>query len=135
MTIKNAEVGWGIEAKLLREILKMLERLLRVTSNNAPLEDACCEECNSWGTLVIEGEGYTFPIGNINSITIIVEEGTVVISNGFDSSELTQGMSVDLTATTVLEQPVMVDASSGKAVCVYLYCSGITTTTSTTILN
>lgn len=135
MALKNAEVGWGIEAKLLREILKMLERLVKLTYNNAPLEDACCEECNGWGTLVIENESYTFPAGNINSITIIVEEGPITVSNGISSSVLIQGMEIDVTATTVLEQPVIVDASSGKAVCVYLYCSGITTTTSTTILN
>jgi hypothetical protein len=91
----------------------------------------CCNECNDWSIEEVESGSVTFPANTLNSITIIIESGTVNISNGTDDADLIEGETVTYTASQLLAEEVIVDATDGRAICAVLRCTPVTTTTTT----
>ena len=76
----------------------------------------------------VESDTKTFEADSIKSITIIVESGTVNVSNGSENVDLIAGQSITLTASELLASQVVIDATSGKAIWAVISCDGVTTT-------
>ena len=151
MAIPNSQIGWGVEAKLLREIIKRLTQLtgqgsvvnvdftdlinaiVAATGDvvNAVVAGYCCQECNNWSAGNVTSDSLSLPSSTVHSITIIVESGTVTLSNGTQTVSLIEGMSVTLTASQLLSEALTIDATNGSAAYVMIACSPITTTTTT----
>lgn len=90
----------------------------------------CCEECNDWSIGTADSESVTIDADSVHSITIIVETGTVNISNGTENADLIEGESVSFTASKGnLTQAVTIDATAGKAIYTVIRCVPTTTTT------
>ncbi len=94
------------------------------------IADSCCEECNDWSIGTVDGGSYTFAADSIHSITIIIESGTVNVSNGTENADLIEGESVSFEASKGnLTQAVTIDATNGKAIYTVITCVEVTTTT------
>jgi len=90
----------------------------------------CCDECNDWSIGTADGSSVTLPADSLHSITIIVESGTVNISNGTENADLIEGESVTFTASKGnLTQAITIDATNGKAIYTMITCVEVTTTT------
>jgi len=90
----------------------------------------CCDECNDWSLGTVESESLTLAANTLHSITIIIESGTVNISNGTENADLIEGETVTYTASLGnLTQAVTIDATSGKAIYTIITCVTTTTTT------
>ena len=87
-----------------------------------------CKECNDWSMGAVESDTKTFEADSIKSITIIVESGTVNVSNGSENVDLIAGQSITLTASELFASQVIIDATSGKAIWAVISCDGVTTT-------
>ena len=96
----------------------------------AQLIECTCKECNDWEMGSVESESKTFEAESIKSITIIVESGTVTISNGTDTTDLIIGQSISFTASDLLASQIIIDATAGKAIWAVIKCtdSEVTTT-------
>jgi hypothetical protein len=107
------------------EIITAIENLGdRIIANN------CCDECNDWSVGAVENATKVFDANTLHSITIIVETGTVNVSNGTENADLIEGESVTWTATKrTLNQEVTITATSGKAIWAIITCAEVTTTT------
>lgn len=91
---------------------------------------ACeCRDCNDWSIGTAESESVTLDANTIHSITIIVESGTVNVSNGTENADLIQGETVTYNAESTLAQAITIDATSGKAIYAIITCTPATTTT------
>lgn len=84
---------------------------------------------NEWLIGSSEAETKTFDADTIHSVTIIVEAGTVNVSNGTENANLITGESVSFSATTLLANDVVIDATDGKAIWVATTFTETTTTT------
>ena len=84
---------------------------------------------NEWQVGDTESATKTFAADTIHSITIIVESGTVNVSNGTEETDLITGQSISITATTLIANDVVIDATSGKAIWVVTTFTAIPTTT------
>ena len=90
----------------------------------------CCEECNDWSIGTADGTTVVIPADSVHSITIIIETGTVNVSNGTENADLIEGETVTWTASKRnLTQAVTIDATEGKAIYTVLTCVEVTTTT------
>ena len=90
----------------------------------------CCDECNDWSVGAVETTTKTFAADTLHSITIIVETGTVNVSNGTENADLIEGESVTWTTSHgKLTQAVIIDATNGKAIYAIITCAEVTTTT------
>jgi len=91
---------------------------------------AClCRECNDWSLGNVTSTSKVFAAGTLNSITIIVESGTVNVSNGTESTDLIEGQSLTFSAASLLSHALTIDASAGKAIYAVVTCTTTTTTT------
>lgn len=92
----------------------------------------CCDECNDWSLGTVENDTHTITALSVHSVTIIVESGTVNISNGTENADLIEGETVTYTASHgLLTQAVAIDATNGKAIYTIITC--VTTTTTTAV--
>ena len=90
----------------------------------------CCDDCRDWSIGTADGNSVTLDAGTIHSITIIVESGTVNVSNGTENADLIEGQSVTYTASHGnLTQAITIDATEGKAIYAIITCAATTTTT------
>ena len=88
-----------------------------------------CRDCSSWYNGTVESATTTLSAGTINSCTIIVESGSVIVGNGTTTQTLTTGMSITIEADNPLNQDIVINATSGKAHYVVTTCATTTTTT------
>ena len=102
-----------------------------IEAQTETLVAAINKDYNCWSTGEVDGSSTTIAAGTVNSVTIIVEEGTVNISNGVENADLIEGETVTFTASTLIANSVVIDATSGRAIYITMSatCSSTTTTT------
>jgi hypothetical protein len=118
--------GSGDYTELIDTIENYGDSIITILNRTISCE---CNNCNDWSIGTAEGESVTFDTNTIHSITIIVESGTVNVSNGTENADLIEGESVTYTAEATLNQAITIDATSGKAIYAIITCTATTTTT------
>lgn len=115
------------------DITEIIEGLDEINIKLTQLIEAnCCDECNDWSIGTANATSVTLDANTIHSITIIIESGTVNVSNGTENADLIEGQSVTYTASHGnLTQAVTIDATNGKAIYAVITCVEVTTTTTT----
>lgn len=103
-----------------------------VTAKLQEVIDCVCRDCSSWYNGTVTGASETLSAGTINSCTIIVESGSVVVGNGTTTQTLVAGMSVTIEADNPLDQDIVIDATSGVAHYVVTTCTTTTAEATTT---
>lgn len=103
-----------------------------VSSASGSSGGAYSVDYNDWQIGDTESATKTFDANTVHSVTVIVESGTVNVSNGTESTDLITGQSITLTATTLLAQDVVIDATSGKAIWIAVTYTATTTEEPTT---
>lgn len=89
-------------------------------------------DCPYFGS--IESTTGEIPADTYNSVTIIVETGTVNIDNGDQNVDLVEGETVTFTASGTIATAIAIDATEGKAIWIAMgECAGSITTTTTTV--
>lgn len=114
----------GDNTELIETINEAADRIIQSFVDNN-----CCPDCDEWSTGDVEGDSQTFDADTLHSITIIVESGTVNVSNGTENVDMIEGQSVTYTATYKLTQALTIDATLGKAIYAIITCAESTTTT------
>ena len=87
-----------------------------VSSDSGGSGGAYSVDYNDWQVGDTESATKTFDADTIHSVTIIVESGTVNVSNGTEETDLITGQSISVTATTLIANDVVIDATNGKAI-------------------
>jgi hypothetical protein len=123
-----AECCCGSGGGSTTEIIDWLET---ISVQIASLIRCNCRDCNEIGMGAVDNTTKAFAANTLNSITIIIESGTVNISNGTENVDLIEGESVTYTAASVISNEITIDAtgSGNKAVYATITCADTTTTT------
>lgn len=126
-----AECCCGSGSGSTTEIIDWLET---ISEQIAALIQCNCRDCNEAGMGSVEDDDITFDANTLNSITIIVETGSVTISAGEESVTLIKGETVTFNASSKISNAITIDATGegNKAVYVKISCNETATTTTTT---